>query len=481
MEVLLKDISKVSAGNSAPKKDDFSNEGIPFVRAGSLAFLTSGRSIDECEKVTKSIASKKRLKLFKKDSILFAKSGMSSKMGRIYQLEEDAYVVSHLAVIEVDKLIANPSYIKYFFVLRPPFFLIRDEAYPSIKLEDIKNISLILPDLPTQNKIVAILDKVSALVQKRENSIALLRELISAQFLEMFGDPVLNPKKYSLSTLENLCHFITKGTTPKAKEIHKEPFENSVPYLKVYNLSEDGSIDFHHNPSYVSQEIHSNLLKRSKVYPNDILMNIVGPPLGKVGIVDSSFPEWNVNQAIVIFRCKESISPIYLLATLKSKNLLDDIMRKAVGVRQLNISLKVCRNIVIPVAPIELQNQFITIHYKIESQKETLMKSKNQLENLYNSLLQRAFNGQLNFNVDIELDALLATIDLEQDAEKKKHDIKEITTVYAGRLLERIEEQKFETQIQYKQAKEVIFQMLREGILGQEYDEVSKSIKLNLV
>ena len=140
MEVFLKDISKISAGNSAPKKDEFTNEGTPFVRAGSLAFLTKGKSLDKCEKVSKNTAIKKRLKLFKKGSILFAKSGMSSKMGRIYQLEEDAYVVSHLAIIDVDDSIANPSYIKYFFILRPPFFLIRDDAYPSIKLEDIKNI-----------------------------------------------------------------------------------------------------------------------------------------------------------------------------------------------------------------------------------------------------------------------------------------------------------------------------------------------------
>lgn len=100
---------------------------------------------------------------------------------------------------------------------------------------------------------------------------------------------------------------------------------------------------------------------------------------------------------------------------------------------------------------------------------------------MFNSLLQRAFNGQLNFNVDAELDVLLAAIDLEQDTEKEKHDIKEIATVYIGRLLERIEEQDFENQMQYQQAKEVVFQMLKEGGIIQEYNEKEEAVKLKLV
>lgn len=264
-----------------------------------------------------------------------------------------------------------------------------------IKLNHLTDITLNLPDLETQNKTVELLDRAKSVLQKRKKSIDLLEKLLRMQFLEMFGDPMFNPKKYKCSTLKDVCHFITKGTTPKAKEIHKKSFEDSIPFLKVYNIKDDGTIDFKYKPSYVSKEIHSNFLKRSKVYPNDVLMNIVGPPLGKIGIVNSSFEEWNVNQAIAIFRCTDLISPIYLLNVLRSENLLNKIIRKAVGVRQLNISLDICRNIKIPIPPIELQNQFETIYHNIQAQKETLTQSKTKLEDLYNHLLQDAFKREI--------------------------------------------------------------------------------------
>ena len=101
---------------------------------------------------------------------------------------------------------------------------------------------------------------------------------------------------------EDVCHFITKGTTPKGDGIIKKHSAGLVPYLKVYNLSFDGSLLFDDEPQYVSQETHNGFLARSKVYPGDVLMNIVGPPLGKFALVTSEYPEWNINQAIAIFR-----------------------------------------------------------------------------------------------------------------------------------------------------------------------------------
>ena len=101
-----------------------------------------------------------------------------------------------------------------------------------------------------------------------------------SQFIEMFKGG-----KYPIVKANDVCDFITKGTTPASSEITTEPKENSIPYLKVYNLSFDGSLLFFDAPQYISREIHEGKLSRSKVYPNDVLMNIVGPPLGKFSLV----------------------------------------------------------------------------------------------------------------------------------------------------------------------------------------------------
>ena len=98
--VQLGDVADISAGNSAPQgQDDFSEEGTPFVRAGSLSDLLKGAT-SHLERIAKGDAKRLKLRLFPKDSILFAKSGMSCMKGYVYRLPFEAHVVSHLAVVQ---------------------------------------------------------------------------------------------------------------------------------------------------------------------------------------------------------------------------------------------------------------------------------------------------------------------------------------------------------------------------------------------
>src|SRR5690349_12399479 len=108
------------------------------------------------------------------------------------------------------------------------------------------------------------------------------------------------PEGWIWARAEQLCEFITKGTTPTAEKLYRETGE--VPFIKVYNLTDRGLLDFSISPTFVSEQTHSRDLARSKVFPGDVLMNIVGPPLGKVSIVSNLYPEWNINQAIAFFR-----------------------------------------------------------------------------------------------------------------------------------------------------------------------------------
>jgi type I restriction enzyme, S subunit len=94
------------------------------------------------------------------------------------------------------------------------------------------------------------------------------------------------------------CAFITKGTTPASTELHQT---GDIPFLKVYNIV-NNHIDFDYKPTFISKEVHETKLKRSTLFPGDVIMNIVGPPLGKVAIVSDQYPEWNMNQALAVFR-----------------------------------------------------------------------------------------------------------------------------------------------------------------------------------
>ena len=84
--VKLSEIAKIKAGNVAPKKDAFAEDGIPFVRAGSLTNLLAGGSLADLEKVNDGVAQKLRLTLFPAGTVVFAKSGMSCMTGNVYVL-----------------------------------------------------------------------------------------------------------------------------------------------------------------------------------------------------------------------------------------------------------------------------------------------------------------------------------------------------------------------------------------------------------
>ena len=250
----------------------------------------------------------------------------------------------------------------------------------------LENYVVNLPDIDTQKSENKILRKVDDLIFLRKQQLAKLDELVKARFVEMFGDDIYPKVKVS-----RVCDFITKGTTPPNNLISEKYSSDKVPYLKVYNLSFTGKLLFDTAPQYVPENIHNGVLARSKVYPNDVLMNIVGPPLGKFALVTDEFSEWNINQAIAIFRAKEKVNPKYLLFALMQPEVLKPFLRQAVGIRQLNLSLAQCRDLEIPLPPLSLQSEFAAFVERVDQQKQTVQQSLEKLELMKKALMQEYF------------------------------------------------------------------------------------------
>jgi type I restriction enzyme, S subunit len=257
--------------------------------------------------------------------------------------------------------------------------------------------------LPSRHQQQQIVSKVEELFSELDKSIEELKK--AQQQLKVYRQAVLKSafEKSEASLvyrLAEICDFVTKGTTPTKGHLFSN--QGDIPFLKVYNLTFDGSLDFKKEPTFVTKETSDGFLKRSLVYPGDVLMNIVGPPLGKVSIVPDTYPEWNINQAIVRFRCKEVLVNKYLLHFLLSENTIRGYSRKAKATAgQFNLTLEICRDIEIPVPSIEEQQRIIQ---QIESRlsvcdkiEETITNSLKQAEALRQSILKKAFEGKLIF------------------------------------------------------------------------------------
>jgi len=219
-------------------------------------------------------------------------------------------------------------------------------------ISDYSKLNVPLPPFPEQQRIV---DKIESLFSELENGVTLLKTIKAqlaiykqAVFKWAFEGKLTNTIMQEKKKLEDLCFFITKGTTPKKEEMTKN--KGDIPFIKVYNLTFNGILDFTIEPMYVPRNIHNNFLARSKVIPDDVLMNIVGPPLGKVSIIPNSMNEANINQAIVRFRCKEQLDNKYLLHFLLYEKTIEGLSKQAkTTAGQVNLTLEICRNLEIPI------------------------------------------------------------------------------------------------------------------------------------
>ena len=202
------------------------------------------------------------------------------------------------------------------------------------------------------------------------------------------------PKNWIWCKLEDLA-YVASGSTPD-----KSTFvSNGVPYLKMYNLRNQ-KIDFNFHSQYIKREIHENKLKRSMATSGDLLMNIVGPPLGKLAIVPISLPECNFNQAAVMIRpyLFKNILNKYLFYYLSDMSEINSIATKG-SAGQVNISLTQSQNMMIPLPHLKEQQRIVaeiehwfTLIDIIEQDKTDLSTIIKQTKN---KILDLAIHGKL--------------------------------------------------------------------------------------
>ncbi len=274
----------------------------------------------------------------------------------------------------------NMKYLYYFFnTLSLP-----NDGY-SRHFKYLKQVVIPLPNIQYQNKIANILDQAQRLIDKRKEQIALLDELIQSVFYDMFGDPVINDRAWNLEKLKNL------GALKRGKSSHRprnapELLNGPYPLIQTGDIANAGLYLNDYTTTY------SELgLKQSKLWSKGTLCITIAANIAKTTIItfDACFPD-----SVVAFLNKENIVNkmyIQIWMSFLQKIIEDGAPESA----QKNINLKILGELDVILPPIELQNHFAEMVENIEKQKELLSKSLAELETNFNSLMQRAFRGEL--------------------------------------------------------------------------------------
>lgn len=333
-------------------------------------------------------------KLTKGDILITASTGSIKVIGKNGAIVEnyDGSFGAFCKVVRPKKSV-HPDYLKHFFqsnyYRKTIQSVINGANINNIKNEHIDDLEIPLPPLPTQQKIAEILDKADELRQYNQQLIEKYNALTQSLFLEMFGDPVKNEKGWKTDKVVNVCDKIHGGGTPSKSQ--PEYYVGNIPWVTPKDMKSEYILDSIDHVNLKAIESSS-----TKLIPSGNVLMVI-----RSGILKHTLPvainsvDVTINQDMKAYIPNPKLTNSVFLKNFFqccSKYLLGKVR----AVTADNIEFNQIKELLFPLVPIYLQNQFAERVQLIETQKQQAQEALDKSEDLFQSLLQRAFKGELN-------------------------------------------------------------------------------------
>lgn len=380
-KVKLKDVAKVIIGISAPKsfiqKKEFN--AIPFIRAGLLEDLCNDK------KNYSEYLNRENYKTVPKNTVVFAKSGMSAMKNRVYCLKEESVIVGHLAGIICKEDQLYFKYLQYYLKYNKISSLNQNDSYPSIRTEDIENIIINLPDIKLQHEIANKLEYLDNIIYMRKKQTEELEQLIKARFVELFG----NTK--NKITVGEICN-VTGGYSFKSGDISND---GAIKILQIGNVYLD---NVNWDTVNYLPEGYDEKYSRFLLNKGDIVVALTRPIIQSLGNVKACIVKLSdlpclLNQRVGRIVPKEDKS--VLLEFVYGCLMTDDFTRYvescSIGCSQPNISTKDIENYLIPSATYEEQTEYVEFKKQTDKSKLLIQKNLEEIQKLQESLMKKYF------------------------------------------------------------------------------------------
>ena len=297
---------------------------------------------------------------------------------------------SAMKILKANKEIADIRFL-YYRMMKTG---IDTELHKRYWISKYSKVKIPLPPLDQQKKIAAILDAADAYRQKTKALITKYEELTQSLFLDMFGDPSQNPHNWELKNCGEFIEYLADiGSNGANKTVSKNlvmsDSEDYAVMIRTTNLSRN---NFKSNLKFVSKEVY-DFFKKSQVFGGEIIMNKIGSA-GDFWIMPKLDRPVSLGLNQFVIRLK-GINLLYFYYFLSTDYGYQNIKARCNGVATKSITKTAVRELPILHPPLELQNKFAERVQAIEAQKNQAQASLAQAEDLFNSLLQRAFKGEL--------------------------------------------------------------------------------------
>ncbi|MEJ7830378.1 MAG: restriction endonuclease subunit S, partial [Segetibacter sp.] len=367
----LGELCEIVSGNTPKGLEKVSNKGEhQFYKVSDMNLEGNETSMQTSNlRLTEEEIRRLKIKVYPKGTVIFPKRGGAILTNKKRLLSRpSSFDLNVMGILPNENV--ESSYLYYWFQKLDLTKIYDGSNVPQINNKNIAPLSFPLPSIKEQRQIVS---KIEELFSELDKGIEEIKT--AQQQLKVYRQAVLKwafegkltnedvnegelPKGWKQVKTKDVIDIINNGYTP-TKEFLSEG-SGEVPFIKVYNLNFDGTLNFAKNPTFIPATIHQKELKRSICLPGDVLINIVGPPLGKLSIVTNQYPEWNINQAIVMFRPNEKVLSKYLAYFLQNPvtiNWLEGTSKATAG--QWNVKVSTCREIPFPICSIEEQQHIV--------------------------------------------------------------------------------------------------------------------------
>ena len=385
-KVKLYEICDIKSGGtpSRGKREYWSNGEIPWVKIGDF----NGKYIDTVEEtITYEGLKNSSAKMIEKGSILFT---IFATIGEVAILKFDVTTNQAIAGITVIDSRVEKEYLYYY--LKSIKTNINNKgrgvAQNNINLSILKNLEVPIVSLKYQKNIVNILNRIDYIIELRIRQLNKINELTKSLFIEMFGDPISNPKEWKKKKCKNILTKIGSGATPQGgSESYKEEGISLIRSMNVHNGRFESK-----DLAYIDEK-QAQKLDNVNIKENDVLINITGASVARCCIVPSDVIPARVNQHVSVLRCSDMVNSIFLCYQIINdsyQNLLKKIGISGGATREA-ITKKQIEDLEMILPPLELQNKFANFVRGTDKSKLAVKKSLEELEILKKSLMQKYF------------------------------------------------------------------------------------------
>ena len=388
----LKDICTVFIDGDWIESKDQSDEGIRLIQTGNIgegAYLekeTRAKYISE-----DTFEKLKCTEVYPGDILV---SRLPEPVGRaciIPEKKERMITAVDCTICRPDKSIVSKEYLCYF--MRSNAYYARllgnvtGTTRKRISRKNLGSVELNIPSREEQKEVVKQLDCLVSVIASRTKELQLLDDLIKARFVEMFGNPVINEKRWRQKSLGEITTKIGSGATPKGgKGAYQEEGITLIRSMNVHN----GLFEYK-ELAHISDE-QATKLDNVVIEENDVLLNITGASVARSCVVPSKILPARVNQHVCIIRCKKCINPEFLNKLLIDDNYQDLLWSIAgAGATREAITKQQVENLQIIMPPIELQIEFMRFCNQVNKSKFAVQKTLEQTQTLFDSLMQKYF------------------------------------------------------------------------------------------